>query len=105
MDKVLYVYILQCADESYYTGVTNDYYRRLSEHQHGINPDCYTFNRRPVKLVYVEAFEDFNLAISREKQIKGWTRAKKEALVKKERKKLKELAECKNETNSKNYKL
>src|SRR5690606_40472044 len=79
--KEYYVYILQCKDGSYYTGVTNDIDRRLWEHQEGINNECYTYRRRPVKLVYVENFNDVNQAIAFEKQIKGWSRKKKEALI------------------------
>ncbi|MDZ7740550.1 MAG: GIY-YIG nuclease family protein [Bacteroidota bacterium] len=47
-----YVYILQCSDNSFYTGITNNLERRLKQHQAGINPDCYTFTRRPLHLVY-----------------------------------------------------
>jgi len=76
-----YVYILRCCDGCYYTGVTNDYELRVGQHQRGINPSCYTFKRRPVHLVYVTEFEDVNDAISYEKQLKRWSRKKKEALI------------------------
>jgi len=79
--KTYYVYILQCSDGSYYTGVTNDVERRFYEHQEGLIEGCYTHNKRPLKLMYVEEFTDIVEAISREKQIKGWTRKKKEALI------------------------
>jgi len=75
------VYILKCSDGSYYVGVTNDIDRRVCEHQNGINPKCYTFKRRPVKLMFVEHFKDATDAIAFEKQIKGWRREKKEALI------------------------
>ncbi len=64
-----------------YVGVTNDYVIRFKEHQKGIDPTCYTFERRPLELLYVEEFDDPLDAIAREKQLKGWTRAKKEALI------------------------
>ncbi|HGY56587.1 MAG TPA: GIY-YIG nuclease family protein [Caldithrix abyssi] len=76
-----YIYILKCSDGSYYTGVTNNIERRLVEHQQGIDPGCYTFKRRPVALVYAESYPEVIYAIQREKQIKGWRRAKKEALI------------------------
>jgi putative endonuclease len=75
-----YVYILKCYDNSYYTGHTNDLERRLSEHDLGIM-DCYTFNRRPVALVYAQECATRDEAFSLERQIKGWSRAKKEALI------------------------
>jgi putative endonuclease len=50
------VYILGCADDSYYTGVTNDIERRVKEHESGKDPRCYKFRRRPVELVYFEIF-------------------------------------------------
>ena len=98
--KPYYVYILRCSDGSYYTGITNSVERRLYEHQEGLIERCYTHNRRPVKLVYVEEYADVIEAISREKQIKGWTRAKKEALIKGDMNKLKELAKCHPSTGS-----
>jgi len=79
--KSYYVYILQCSDGSYYTGVTNDIERRVYEHQEGLIENCYTHNKRPIKLRHVEESSDIGAAISREKQIKGWTRKKKEALI------------------------
>jgi putative endonuclease len=50
------VYILKCADNTLYTGITNELYRRLDEHENGRNPQCYTFNRRPVQLVFQQDF-------------------------------------------------
>jgi putative endonuclease len=46
------VYIIKCADNSCYTLITNEIYRRLKEHINGLNPSCYTFNRRPLTLVF-----------------------------------------------------
>lgn len=76
-----FVYILECSDRSFYTGVCNDVERRLGEHEAGESKGCYTHSRRPVKLLYNEEFADVNEAIAREKQIKGWSRAKKKALI------------------------
>jgi putative endonuclease len=81
--KNYYVYILQCNDDSYYTGVTNNIEKRFYEHQNGLIESCYTHSRRPLKLAGIENFCDINQAIEREKQIKGWKRIKKEALIKK----------------------
>lgn len=75
------VYILLCSDGSYYTGSTDDMERRLFEHQEGLSPTAYTFRRRPVKLVWSEAVETLDEALLHEHQIKGWSRAKKEALI------------------------
>ena len=79
--KTYYVYILRCADGSFYTGVTNHLQRRLEEHQRGNDFRCYTFNRRPVEMVFYTSFQDVNQAIAFEKQIKGWNRKKKMALI------------------------
>ncbi|MBK6963691.1 MAG: GIY-YIG nuclease family protein [Bacteroidales bacterium] len=103
MLKYLYVYIVNCSDNSFYTGVTNDVERRLKEHNEGINPDCYTYSRRPVELVYYEYFSDYNQAISFEKKIKGWSRAKKQALIFGDWDYLKILSRCNNSTNSNNF--
>ena len=75
-----FVYIIECKDGSYYTGVTNDLGKRLSEHNNGAIPTCYTFKRKPVVLKYAEQFQDIQQAIAREKQFKGWSSKKKEAL-------------------------
>ncbi|WP_273793653.1 GIY-YIG nuclease family protein [Brucella anthropi] len=75
------VYILHCADGSYYTGLTKQNIEaRLWEHNEGIY-DSYTKKRRPVELVFTETYERIVDAIARERQIKGWSRAKKEALI------------------------
>jgi putative endonuclease len=75
-----YVYIVECIDKSYYTGVTNNIERRLWEHNNDNNALAYTFKRRPVLLKYCQRFQDINQAIAWEKQLKGWSRKKKEAL-------------------------
>ncbi|MES2691615.1 MAG: GIY-YIG nuclease family protein [Bacteroidota bacterium] len=92
MFKLLYVYMVRCADDSYYVGVTNDINRRLGEHNEGVNKRAYTFLRRPVKLVYWQEFTDYNQAMGWETQLKKWGRKKKEALIDKDWDKIKELA-------------
>ncbi len=79
--KLYYVYIVECSDASYYTGITNNLNRRLSEHNSGSDHKSYTSTRRPVVLKWFEEFTDPNYAIMLEKQIKGWSRKKKYALI------------------------
>ncbi|WP_454748104.1 GIY-YIG nuclease family protein [Ciceribacter selenitireducens] len=75
------VYILRCRDGSYYTGLTKQSIEaRLWEHNAGVY-DGYTARRRPVELVFMEAYDRILDAIARERQIKGWNRQKKEALI------------------------
>jgi putative endonuclease len=78
--KDYFVYILKCSDDSYYTEVTNNLDRRIVEHQTGIIKG-YTSSRLPIRLVYLNKLFDINQAIKVEKQIKGWNRKKKEALI------------------------
>ena len=75
-----FVYILECSDKSYYTGVTNDVDICLLQHNEGKNINAYTFSRRPVVLKYWKRFDQIDDAIDFEKQVKGWSRRKKEAL-------------------------
>ncbi|MDD5218799.1 MAG: GIY-YIG nuclease family protein [Candidatus Omnitrophica bacterium] len=75
-----FVYILLCSDESYYVGSTSDIERRLTEHQNQ-KGSHYLRSRLPVKLCYQESLETRDSALKRERQIKGWSRAKKTALI------------------------
>jgi putative endonuclease len=75
-----YVYILKCSDDSYYTGSTKDLVKRLNEHESGQGSN-HTKKRLPVLLVYFEEFNRIDSAFCREKQIQGWSRQKKEALI------------------------
>ncbi len=76
-----WIYILKCADDSYYTGLTDrSVETRVLEHNHGDVPG-YTSKRRPVKLVYAEEFPNAVDANAAERKIKGWSRKKKEALI------------------------
>ena len=99
-----YTYILQCSDGSYYTGSTIDLERRLAQHQKGEGAN-HTKKHLPVKLVYMEEHVHVARAFKREKQIQGWTRAKKEALIKAEYENLAPLSECRNETHYKNKEI
>lgn len=75
-----YMYILKCSDGSYYTGSTQDLEKRLCQHQNGEGAE-YTKTRLPVELAYFEEYQRIDAAFCREKQIQGWTRKKKEALI------------------------
>ena len=75
-----YAYLLRCSDGSYYAGHTDDLDVRIAQHQAGVLPG-YTETRRPVELVWSERFPDRDQAFAAERQIKGWSRAKKEALI------------------------
>ncbi|WP_244215347.1 GIY-YIG nuclease family protein [Pedobacter miscanthi] len=91
-----FVYILECADKSYYFGVTNDLEIRLSQHNNGENIRAYTFSRRPVILKYYQRFDQIEDAIDFEKQVKGWSRKKKEALFKEDWEEIVRLSNYKN---------
>ncbi|MDL2399745.1 GIY-YIG nuclease family protein [Rhizobium mayense] len=76
------VYILRCSDGSYYTGLTKqEIEARIWEHNAGVYDGGYTAKRRPVELVFHEVYDSIIDAIARERQIKGWSRRKKEALI------------------------
>ncbi len=72
--KDYFIYIVECRDASYYTGITSNLDKRINEHNNGVFKG-YTSTRLPVKLVYSNRFPDVNDAIKAEKQIKGWGRA------------------------------
>ena len=96
-----WMYILKCSDGSYYTGSTNNLELRLAQHQAGEGAN-HTKKHLPVKLVYFEEHERLDQAFYREKQVQGWSRKKKEALIDGMPQKLHNLAVCKNETHYKN---
>lgn len=75
-----YAYMLVCADNSYYVGHTDDLDARYVAHTEGMLPG-YTLTRRPVQMVWHQMFETRQEAFATERQIKGWSRAKKRALV------------------------
>ena len=76
-----YVYMLRCSDNSYYVGHTNDLEQRLAAYERGAI-EGYTLSRPPVELVFSDQFSTRQEAFHRERQIKGWSRAEKEALIK-----------------------
>lgn len=96
-----FVYILKCADNSYYTGSTNNLERRIHEHKSG-KYQGYTSTKLPVQLVYSQEFFDAKGAISNERKTKKWSRKKKEALINGDFYLLHKYSECKNETHYKN---
>ena len=86
-----WLYILRCADGSYYIGHTEDLEGRFAEHNLGA-VSSYTRKRRPLTLVFSDQFSTREEALARERQLKGWSRAKKEALIKGNWTRLRELA-------------
>jgi putative endonuclease len=91
------VYIILCADGSYYTGLTREEVStRFSQHMHGIDPNAYSFSRRPLKLVWNTHFDRIDEAIATESRIKGWSRVKKKAMMRGDLDLLPELAARKN---------
>lgn len=78
--RMWYVYILRCVDDSLYIGETNDVDLRVIRHNEG-RASSFTAARRPVLLAYCESHPNRVTALARERQLKRWTRAKKEALV------------------------
>jgi len=79
--KEYHVYILKCNDKSFYTGVTSNIENRFNQHQEGFFKSCYTYKRRPVEIVFLQSYFSIEQAYKVEKQIKGWSRRKKEALI------------------------
>ena len=76
-----WVYILRCADGSYYTGHTDNLEKRIAKHNTGAISSCYTFKRRPLTLAFTQDFQTREEALASEQQIKGWSRKKKEAMM------------------------
>ena len=79
--KKYYVYIVECADGTLYTGYTTSIERRINEHNYSTKSAKYTRSRRPVKLKYFESFSTVSLALKREYAIKKLSRKKKEELI------------------------
>jgi len=73
--------MILCSDNTYYTGVTNDVKLRFHQHCSGLNKKAYTYSRRPLTLVFTQGFLQITQAIDFEKQLKKWSRVKKEALI------------------------
>ena len=79
--KFYYVYILECSDGSFYAGISSNIEKRLFEHQEGLKITSYTYRRRPVVLKWIQEFTNPEQAIAFEKQLKGWSRRQKLALI------------------------
>ncbi len=75
-----HVYILRCAGQSYYVGSTRNLENRLWQHSTGLGAK-YTSTRLPVELIFAEEYDRIDEAYEREKQVQGWSRAKREALI------------------------
>lgn len=91
-----YVYIIRCNDGTYYTGLTNNLVKRFEEHVTGFYETCYTYTRRPLVLKYYETIPFLEDAVNRELQMKGWSKAKKKALIEGNFHKLQLLSQCNN---------
>jgi putative endonuclease len=88
-----YVYILRCSNDSYYVGSAQDLDARVKAHNAGRGA-AYTFKHRPVYVVYSESLESELQAVRRERQLKRWSREKKEALITGDLNRLKSLSKC-----------
>jgi putative endonuclease len=76
-----YAYMLRCADGRYYVGHAEDLELRFAQHQAGAFRSCYTYHRRPVELVWSDYFQTRYEALVVERKLKGWSRAKKTAMI------------------------
>jgi predicted GIY-YIG superfamily endonuclease len=94
-----WVYILKCADGSYYTGHTDDLHRRVAQHQTG-ETGGYTLDTRPVELAFAQEFVTRVEALAGEMQIKGWSRKKKEAMIRGDWNEVSRLARSSHERGS-----
>ena len=94
-----WVYMLRCADGSFYTGLTRheDVGVRVNQHAESAPGTAYTSKRLPVELVWAEWFERYDDAFASERRIKGWSRAKKEALIERDYARISRLARRKGE--------
>ena len=98
------IYILKCSDGTYYTGLTKELEARIQDHQAGARSDAYTFNRRPVELVWSIVTESYQEAFQWEHRIKGWSRRKKEALIRGDIDGIHEIVKSERQTREKNRK-
>jgi predicted GIY-YIG superfamily endonuclease len=91
-----YLYILKCNDGSYYVGHTGNLDQRIAEHTTG-SYSLYTSKRLPIEVVFVQMFPTRDEAFTMERQIKGWSRKKKEALIRNDWQELQKLARSKSD--------
>ena len=94
-----WVYIVECKDGKYYTGITSNLEQRIAQHNVGFFPRCFTYMRRPVVLRFSRHFTDVRNAIDMEKQLKGWSRKKKEALFRGDFEEIQKLARAKSKSD------
>ena len=95
-----YVYMLLCGDGKYYVGVTSNIDARIAEHEEGNDPTAWTYGRGPFKLAYLQEFQWNQDAIAWEKQLKGWSARKKQALCEADYERIKDLSKCTNVSRS-----
>ena len=81
MQNHFYLYILKCINGAYYVGHTDNIDKRMSEHNLGLINTCYTKNKRPLELMFLQIFPTRDAAFQAERQVKGWSRKKKEAFI------------------------
>ncbi len=91
MQNYFYLYILKCVNGAYYVGHTDNIEQRLSEHHLGVISNCYTKNKRPLELVFLQDFPTRDAAFHAERQVKGWSRKKKEALMRSDWEEIRQL--------------
>ncbi len=101
MQEQYFVYILECSDDSFYIGLSKDLVKCFEEHLDRKYPDDYTYSRHPLKLAYYETIPFYREAVARQKQLKGWSRAKKKALIEGNFHKLQLLSQCQNMSHHK----
>jgi putative endonuclease len=87
-----WIYILKCSDGTFYTGSTTNLARRFEQHQSGFGAN-YTRKRLPVEVVFYEEYDRIDEAFQREKQVQGWSHAKKDALIASQQSALPKLAQ------------
>ncbi len=97
-----YVYILKCSNDQYYTGSTININERVANHFEGKGAN-FTKKYPPIKLVYIKGYQNIEEAFRREKQIQGWSRKKKEALINNNENELSNLSKCQNISHFKNF--
>ncbi|MBI4817585.1 MAG: GIY-YIG nuclease family protein [Deltaproteobacteria bacterium] len=102
--KPFFLYILRCKDDSLYVGHTDDLERRVLQHETGELP-CYTRERRPVALVYSCEFSTRDEALQRERQLKGWSRAKKNALIHSDFARLRKLSKARTKASKRSRRV
>jgi putative endonuclease len=89
---MFWMYMLRCSDDSFYVGHTDNIEQRLAQHEQGLITTCYTYWRRPLTVVFAQDFVTREEALAMEQRVKGWSRAKKVALCRRDWKEISRLA-------------